>query len=891
MKRMIKDYCQETDFVNSGAGTATWCIASKDGKKYFIKSFLEITLLEEETAKNLPAPMVEANRKSCVQFRIRKERLYKKLNEIQNGFFVSPKELFVHNGHFCAVTDYIESYEEASKIHKYTPRRKTILMRTAVLALKDLSDNHIVHSDLKPDNIIITYNQKKKPQLKIIDFDSGFFEDAPPHNVNDYHGDMVYFAPESMVFLQSEGESDIRLTCAVDRFAMGLILHQMWCGMLPEYDKKECANVAEALLLDKPIALHGSIPPQLQTIINGFLQEDPDKRMHYDQAYSLLGELLKTLPEDDPEIIIEEKPPKKPVTEEKKADVRVICCDIKNGKVLNSTTLTIAAGREMAAVPKKIDGYKCLDAKSLIRVDAQGHANHSTIRFNYKKTTSKAWIWIIIVIGLALLGWYLSTRQSGQLSHSSGNRSASASTITTTTQSSTTSSSRNSTATTSVPTPSPVRIGSNTLYIRAGQENRVRFYAPSEGTYVFTSVGSDDTYGYLYNSASATSSLTSDDDSGSGQNFKISRFLSSGQTIYAGVRFYSPEKSGNTFLNISKEIKSVSTGNNTFYVGAGETVRVSFTAPSAGKYSFTTIGSADTYGYLYTSATGQQVAYDDDSGAGSNFKFERNLSANETIYIGVSYYSSSASGYTSLSINKQATRTFKLNNNISMNKGRTTVSWTDSANNSPYEVAYECVGSGNVSHPSYWAGADRASSTTYSKSFTIDSLIPGKTYNIKITDCNNERITKTYTIPAADTFVDGLLKASSIKTSLEPRCKTYGADDTSATSTGQLQASTIISNINSKEYGCQFIIDFPQLAYSRTYFTQIAIIAPNGYTECEAHHTYEYERKYSQYSYSIIGDWTFANMYEYNKTIPSGTWTVELYLDGMFVKRTTFTVQ
>ena len=315
MSRMIKDYAQETDFVNSGAGTATWCIASKDGKKYFIKSFLEITLLDEETAKNLPAPMVEAKRKSCVQFRIRKKRLYDKLNEIQNGIFISPKELFIYNGHFCAVTDYIESFEGANKIHKYSPRRKAVLMRTLVLALKDLSDNHIVHSDLKLDNIIITYNQKKKPQLKIIDFDSGFFEDASPHNVSEYHGDMVYFAPESMVFLQAEGESDIRLTCAVDKFAMGLILHQMWCGKLPEYDKNECANVAEAVLLDKPITLHGSIPPQLQTIIKGFLQEDPDKRMNYDQAYSLLGALLETLSEDDPEVELEKEPPKPPKNE------------------------------------------------------------------------------------------------------------------------------------------------------------------------------------------------------------------------------------------------------------------------------------------------------------------------------------------------------------------------------------------------------------------------------------------------------------------------------------------------------------------------------------------------------------------------------------------------
>ena len=417
MNRMIKNYVQETDFVNSGAGTATWCIASKDGKKYFIKSFLEVTLLDEATAKNLPAPMAEAKRKSCVQFRIRKERLYHKLNEIQNGIFISPKELIVYNGHFCAVTEYIPSFEDAHMVHRFSPRRKTILMRTMVLALKDLSDHHIVHSDLKPDNIIITYNHKKRPQLKIIDFDSSFFEDAPPHNVNEYHGDMVYFAPESMVFMQAEGESDIRLTCAVDRFAMGLILHQMWCGMLPEYDKNECANVAEALLLDKPIVLHGSIPPQLKTIIHGFLQEDPDKRMTCDQAYGLLGALLETFPADEPE----EELPKPPMGSDLKAEVKVIYVDDKDEKVIYSTTVTIDAGRKTAVVPKKLDGFKCMDKKCLVRVDEHGHADHSTIKFYCKKKKSKAKIWFMIAIMIALFAYYASAGQSDLLSALFGN--------------------------------------------------------------------------------------------------------------------------------------------------------------------------------------------------------------------------------------------------------------------------------------------------------------------------------------------------------------------------------------------------------------------------------------------------------------------------------------
>ena len=122
MNKMIKDYQQETDFVNAGAGTATCCIATKNNKKYFIKSFLEVTLVDEENAQNLPVPMVEAQRKSCIQFRIRKERLYNKLNEIQNGVFICPIELITYNGHFCAVTDYLEAFNDSDSIYTFSAK-------------------------------------------------------------------------------------------------------------------------------------------------------------------------------------------------------------------------------------------------------------------------------------------------------------------------------------------------------------------------------------------------------------------------------------------------------------------------------------------------------------------------------------------------------------------------------------------------------------------------------------------------------------------------------------------------------------------------------------------------------------------------------------------------
>lgn len=236
-------------------------------------------------------------------------------------------------------------------------------------------------------------------------------------------------------------------------------------------------------------------------------------------------------------------------------------------------------------------------------------------------------------------------------------------------------------------------------------------------------------------------------------------------------------------------IATVFTGSNLVYVQAGQTVRVKFTAPSSGTYIFTSTGLDDTKGYLYSSATStSELVSDDDTGSGSNFQIERYLSSNETIYVGVKFYSSDKSGSITLNISKKPTRTFEMSSIVSMNRGRVTVSWTDSANNSPYKVLYQYAGVSGITQPNYWAGGDESGSTTYSKSFTIDQLAPGRAYRIEVRDCNNNSIYHTYNLPTPATFEDGKLKVSSIKVSISPRQKLKSSDKQSASSISSLTA-------------------------------------------------------------------------------------------------------
>lgn len=231
-------------------------------------------------------------------------------------------------------------------------------------------------------------------------------------------------------------------------------------------------------------------------------------------------------------------------------------------------------------------------------------------------------------------------------------------------------------------------------------------------------------------------------------------------------------------------------------------------------------------------------------------------------------------------------RTFELSSKISTNLGRVTVTWVDSDSNAPYKVLAQYQGDPNVRQPNYIEGED-----LYTTSFTLEDLLPGRTYTVEVRDCYGISTKRTYTLPEAATFEDGKLKAKSIKVSIEPRRKESNQEFKEAKKINGLVANDIINNMDSYDYGFRYQVKNPNLAYSRYFFTQVAVIAPNGFTEVELYSDYDFGRDYSGRYWYLLGDTAFDMIYKMNSAIPSGQWTVELYWDGMLVNQSTFNVK
>ena len=281
-------YEQVTQFSNEHAGTSEWCIAKKDEKTYFVKKFQspvypskELGLSEKKY--NARVARFHSSEKS-------RKKLYETLRENNtSGVLVIPEEVISFQYHICAVSEYVSGNVPPDQIWRLSVWQKIVLMRTITLALMDVHRAGIVHSDMKPENVLVTQNPENKSCiLKMIDFDGCFFEKEAPDSIT---CDPTYLAPEGYM---KETDPSVHLDTRMDIFALGIIFHYFWTGRLP--NKESDLTIGQCVLQGKAVSLDPGMPDVLKNIITGALSPDPEKRITLERVYENLGKLLDETP-------------------------------------------------------------------------------------------------------------------------------------------------------------------------------------------------------------------------------------------------------------------------------------------------------------------------------------------------------------------------------------------------------------------------------------------------------------------------------------------------------------------------------------------------------------------------------------------------------------------
>ncbi|EIE91312.1 hypothetical protein G6F46_001242 [Rhizopus delemar] len=190
----------------------------------------------------------------------------------------------------CIVLEYVEGgelFDLVQKMHYQSRLARQRVDETTiknlflqlVKAVKWLHEHHIVHRDLKLENILI-HKENEQIVLKITDFGLARVVDPESPLLTTRCGSEEYAAPEILQGKEYDGKK-------TDTWALGIILYALLVGYLPfRYDVRKQEKVSQLFYrivkaeVKWPTDDLSEISSEAKFVVSRILERNPEKRIH-----------------------------------------------------------------------------------------------------------------------------------------------------------------------------------------------------------------------------------------------------------------------------------------------------------------------------------------------------------------------------------------------------------------------------------------------------------------------------------------------------------------------------------------------------------------------------------------------------------------------------------
>lgn len=197
------------------------------------------------------------------------------------------------DGRAYIIMEYIEGWDLQEVLRGYGPPPLPLTLEIAQQSLRALGYLHrlkILHRDISPDNLMLTWDVDGKPLVKLIDLGIAKAlqeEQAVPTTTGAFVGKPRYGSPERF-----NGET---LDERSDLYSFGVVLYELLTGCCPIAGTETAALMAGHLFLPpRDFAQtdpEGRVPEALRAVVLRALAKRPEERMA--SAGELMGELAR----------------------------------------------------------------------------------------------------------------------------------------------------------------------------------------------------------------------------------------------------------------------------------------------------------------------------------------------------------------------------------------------------------------------------------------------------------------------------------------------------------------------------------------------------------------------------------------------------------------------
>ncbi len=247
-------------------------VAKKDGKSYFLKRYNSALMPSESASPQTRARLEE----KFSRLKGRRDRINGTLDEIDDPTVVKTVETFIDECHLIEVNSFVENVIGAPEFAALPAKQKGEALLSAVKAVALIHEKGLVHSDIKPANLLMV-RTGDKVEARIIDFDSSYFLDETA-TLKNVCGDDFYGSPETVANM-GDNDPELRsyLSEKADIFSLGLTLYEYYTGVKFDTGREE-KRVWSLLCDGEEVRIGEEVKEPLRATIQKMISYEPADR-------------------------------------------------------------------------------------------------------------------------------------------------------------------------------------------------------------------------------------------------------------------------------------------------------------------------------------------------------------------------------------------------------------------------------------------------------------------------------------------------------------------------------------------------------------------------------------------------------------------------------------